>query len=185
MTGQPPANSLTPESVNEPVFGPGLRWWRAQVDQLGHLPGRRQFTPADLGAKALPHVILVDIAGDARELRFRLMGTAHVAFNRRDFKGLAFEQVYESSTLLAYVRGLYQELCSLKRPIWSINDLPHPNTGARLRMWRLMLPLASDGTTVDMSVGIQFIDYPDDVGRDSAHPWHSASKTGELLRVAL
>jgi len=177
---------LLAADADQRVFGPGLAWWRSHVDRTGRLPSRADLSPEDLTVSALPHVLLVDIGPAVNRLRFRLVGTAHVAFNRRDFTGLEFDEVYPSdSPILAYVKGLYRDLVEARRPLWTVNQVPHPRTGEALIMRRLMMPLSSDGEIVNLSLGIQTIEQRPSEERDSVNPWHSASVSGERGREVL
>ena len=174
-----------PASADPAIYKPALAWWSRVVKQLGRLPSRADLEPHDLGAKALPHVILVDIIDDAADLRFRLMGTAHVEFNRRDLSHQFFSQVYPSgSPVLAYLKGLYRDMIASRRPLWTLNEFIPPTREFPVRMGRLMLPLSTDGATIDLCVGVQKIDAPQHAAA-LTNPWHQTRYTGEIERTGL
>ncbi len=175
-----------PKEMDLGLFGPGLRWWRKFVDKFDRLPSRSDMDPEDLTAKALPHVIIVDIGKTSASLRFRLVGTAHVNFNRQDFTGKLFRDVYpEASASLRYVEDLYDQMRSSRRPIWSVNRFKHPRNDSDLWMHRLMLPISSDGQSIDKCVGIQVIQYPVRNAEIQGNAWHGALSVEEEARQIL
>jgi len=132
------------------------------------------------------YIMLVDIGPNAEKLKFRLVGTAHCDFNRRDFTGLYFEDVYPAGSLaLDYIKGLYRELIAAKAPLWSVNDFPHPTTGHRMTMRRLMLPFSSDGDRVDLCLAVQIPADREDEFKGETNPWHSAPSIMERVRMRL
>ena len=95
-----------PSEADKRVCGPALVWWNGFIGRFSRLPGRADFGPEDLTARALPHVILCDIAPDAATVRYRLVGTNHVNFTQRDFTGATIDELYpKGSPLLAYMRA--------------------------------------------------------------------------------
>lgn len=180
-----PITISLPASADPSIYRPALEWWRRAVAQLGRLPSRADLEPHDLGARALPHVLLVDIVDGAADLRFRLMGTHHAEFNRRDLSGKLFSQVYPSgSPVLDYLKDLYRDLITSRRPLWSLNEFVPPGKEFPIRMGRLMLPLSSNGQTVDLCAAVQKIDAPQQAAVIS-NPWHQSKYTGEIERTAL
>ena len=69
-----------PADLDLRIQGPGLTWWLEASARLGRIPSRSDFGPEDLTARALPHVILAEIAPNAETARYRLVGTNYVAF---------------------------------------------------------------------------------------------------------
>jgi hypothetical protein len=146
---------------------------------------RADLEPQDFGGKALPHVLLIDILSGDADLRFRLMGTNHAEFNRADLAGKLFSEVYPTGSLsLAYVMGLYREMIATRRPIWTLNEFMAPGREYPIRMGRLMLPLSSDGETVDLCAAVQKIEASQHVTAPQ-NPWHQTKYTGELEHIGL
>lgn len=173
-----------PDGADPAIFAPAVDWWNA-ASVRGGLPARRDLLPEDLGPRTLPHVLLVDVAEGGDRLRFRLMGSIHVAFNQADLSGRDFETIYPEGGTFDYVRGLYREMCRARRPLWSVNEVRHFRTGVPIVLRRLMLPMSTDGTTVDLSLGVQTIHRPPDVGLDMVNPWHVARSIVEHERRLL
>src|SRR5256885_15233187 len=77
-----PATRRVIEANAEPRWGKFLRTWEALAAAKGRYPSRIEIDPAELGAKLLPNIFLVDIVAEpGRKLprfRFRLLGQAIV-----------------------------------------------------------------------------------------------------------
>ncbi|MFY7961151.1 MAG: PAS domain-containing protein [Elsteraceae bacterium] len=180
-----PSDVSLPPSADAAIYQPALAWWLETVARLGRLPARSDLDPTDLGVKALPHALIVEIVGAGEDFRFRLIGTNHSEFNRRDLTGLLFSQVYPiDSPVLAYLKGLYAELMTSRRPLWSLNEFLPPTRNQPIRMGRLMLPMSSNGDLVDFCVAVQKIDAPKSA-TIIRHPWQEAEYTGEIERQSL
>lgn len=169
-----PGPTRVPDGADPAIFAPAVDWWNAAVARAGRLPGRSDLRPEDLGARTLPHVLLVDVADGGDRLRFRLMGSAHVVFNQADLSGRSFDTIYGESATFDYVRGLYRDLHAARRPLWSVNEVRHFRTGLPIVLRRLMLPMSTDGVAVDLSLGVQTIHSPPDRSLDMVNPWHVA-----------
>lgn len=143
--------------VSEPV--PQLRhaeqetlyaYWRGKRGHGGKLPARADIDPVDLRA-LLPRLALIDVLRDDAGLafRYRLTGTEIVDRAGRDPTGKRFEDLY-SGDYLATANATYREVVETGRPHTS--DRVYPLVPGREYMSydRLLLPLASDGSTVDM-----------------------------------
>jgi hypothetical protein len=178
----PAPPSTLPDGAERAIFGPALDWWGAVVKQTQRLPTRRDLLPERLGARTLPFVLLVDVGDGGAQLRFRLMGSAHVAFNQADFSGRDFDGVYSEGPALAYVRGLYKDMCKVRRPLWSVNEVRHFRTGLPIVIRRLMLPMSVSGRDVDLSLGVQTIHQQPGRGIDMVNPWHVARAIEEHER---
>ena len=116
---EPPGPARLPEGGDPAIFTPAVDWWNATVAARGRLPARADLRPEDLGGRTLPHVLLVDVGDAGKWLRFRVMGSAHVAFNQVDLSGRDFDTIYPEGGTLDYVRGLYRDMCATRRPWWS------------------------------------------------------------------
>src|SRR5262249_4200823 len=66
-------------SAAEPRWGQFLRAWQALTHAKGRYPTRADRDPAQLGAKLLPHIFLVEVENPRQlkpRFRFRLLGQA-------------------------------------------------------------------------------------------------------------
>lgn len=112
------------------------------------LPGRQHFDPVDI-PRLLPYLMLLDVEQPGLRLRNRLLGTKIVEYRGRDYTGRWFHEVFEDfekSSLFA----MYQKAVSTRRPVWHFGrPILHENSDYKAREL-LCLPLARDGSTVDM-----------------------------------
>ena len=126
-------------------------YWLSIHPPLG-LPGRQHFEPMDIPA-LLPHIYLVDVCPETRGFTFRLMGTALAKLFERDHTGLPFEGAYDSGKRSHSYRDMTEMLASRqprwrKAPGYFMKDRDH------LTLERVNLPLARDGQTVDIILGM-------------------------------
>lgn len=115
------------------------------------MPARRDIEPLDIPA-VLPHLMLIDVEPGPR-YRYRLFGTEVTEAFGMNPTGKYVDEVmvgdYEK-----FLLGLYDDLCREKQPIYSTSIY---GTKRDAKMWtqRLMLPLSSDGSTVDKVLACQ------------------------------
>jgi hypothetical protein len=127
-------------------------YWRSKCDG-DRLPGRRDIDPLDL-PDLLPLITILDIvaAGDGARFRFRLVGTANVAVAGREYTGSFIEDVFEpedAARMTASCRAIVER----REPHYWVN-LAAVRGNPPVRYARLMVPLASDGVSVDMLMGL-------------------------------
>ncbi len=115
------------------------------------MPARRDIDPAEL-VSVLPHLILVDVEPGPR-FRYRLFGTAVVEAFGSDPTGQYIDVVMVGA-YKAFLLGLYNDLVVSKKPVYS-TSIYGGKREAQLWTQRLMLPLSSDGETVDKVLAIQ------------------------------
>jgi len=171
-----------PDGVNEMIFPPLLAWWREISSKRGRLPTRIDFRPEELPPPCVPHLVLTEIEPDTARIRFRLFGGAHVTFNQRDFTGHYLDEIFPEGPLLTYLTGLYQELKSVARPLWTVNEVRHPRNGQPLTVRRLMLPLARDGIHVDLCLAAQTFEAHSKLSPEQANAWNVSQEAGERER---
>lgn len=111
------------------------------------MPARHDFDPLDL-KYALGKLLLVDVRHRPLQFRFRLVGTELVDRAGFDLTGKSLD-AYPNPEFRAYMRQRYTAVVETGRPLRSVQ------TGlfieGRIRRYEaLLLPLASDGETVDM-----------------------------------
>ncbi|MBK8159840.1 MAG: PAS domain-containing protein [Rhodospirillaceae bacterium] len=121
------------------------RHWDAK--RLGRrMPSRADFDPLEM-KEWLPGIILVDVTHHPRTLTYRLVGSRSVALRASDVTGKTVEEGYHGPTL--------DEVLENYRLVVDAQLLVYDRAGtlARSGLMRdsetLMLPLSSDGVTVD------------------------------------
>jgi len=130
-----------------------LTYWRRKAPPDG-LPGRQHVDPIELPARLLPNIVLLDVErhGHAPRFRFRLVGTALFGYFGREVTGARYEEAVTAYTT-ASVRRAMETVVAEGHPVY----LETPVTAADsefIRVKRLGLPLARDGRTVDMILGM-------------------------------
>lgn len=133
-----------------------LAYWRSKA-AAGKLPGRQDIDPIEMTA-LLPWIGLFDVTWeDGRpRFRFRLVGTAIVQRYGRDATGLWFEEAYQGD-ILARQTATFSAIATSGRP--HLDSLSAPVAGKEfVTSHRLILPLASDGKTVDHMIALILFD---------------------------
>jgi hypothetical protein len=152
-------------------------YWRARC-RPGTLPGRQDIDPLDI-PRLLKSILLADVVGPEPRIRYRLVGTAIVQRCGADFTGRYMDESVDEP-----LRGLLSKLYAL---VSSMKSAAYCESTLRLDgkrgvpICRLMLPLAADGTTVDLILAGHVFhglkprsDPAFDIGRDR-DPWHQSA----------
>lgn len=121
------------------------RHWDAKR-QGRRMPSRADLDPLEM-KEWLPGIILVDVAHNPRRLTYRLVGSRSVALRQSDVTGRTVEEGYHGSTLSDVLEN-YRLVIDEQVPVYD-----HGGTNSRSGLIQdsetLMLPLSSDGVTVD------------------------------------
>jgi len=116
------------------------------------LPGRQHFEPLDVPS-LLPHLFLVDVDQAGPAFTFRLMGTSLSTVYGGDHRGQPFEKAYEAGKKAPP----YLDACKMlidKQPRWRKAPASFRRDQEYLMMERVMFPLAKNGVTVNMLLGL-------------------------------
>ncbi len=116
------------------------------------LPGRQHFDPSHIPS-LLANLYLVDVAGPDGVFTFRLMGTALVELFGRDYTGRPFESAYDSGRNSNSYRDIV-EIVADRQPRWRRAPAYFTKNRDHLILERAVLPLARDGRTVDIFLGM-------------------------------
>ena len=126
-------------------------YWRSCWPAPTRLPGRQHLDPIEV-PKLLPNLWLLDVEGPPRRYRYRLVGTAVVTAMRGDCTGLSLDELLEGEVLAETLRVM-DRIVETGNPDWR-RGLPLVHADRRFdQMERLLLPLASDGESIDMLLG--------------------------------
>lgn len=110
------------------------------------MPSRADFDPLEM-KEWLPGIILVDVAHNPRRLIYRLVGSRSVALRQNDVTGKTVEEGFHGSTLSDVLEN-YRLVIDEQMLVYD-----YGGTSSRSGLMRdsetLMLPLSSDGVTVD------------------------------------
>jgi hypothetical protein len=129
-----------------------LAHWRGMHPPTG-LPGRQHFDPA-----AVPHLlanlVLVEVHRAPLRFRYRLLGSRVDSVKARCLSGQWLDEAYAGDPDCAGVLREYTEVVESRAPVWRRGQprvAPDPNCHT---IEALRLPLAVDGRTVDMVLGL-------------------------------
>jgi len=128
-------------------------YW-ASRRQGQRLPSRRQIHPDDF-KRHLPTVSLIDVARDPangeRCYRQRLAGTGLYSVYGREITGRTLDEIYNTAAA-QYWRSELDKVVASGKPGVGFHNLAWRGAPHMSILW-LRLPLASNGTEVDMILG--------------------------------
>lgn len=143
---------VLPPEASEAEFRELLTYWQSKL-RPGRLPGRRDIDPTELPPRHLAHLLLLDVVDDPggtarRCYRFRVAGTAFTAIAGRDVTGLYYHEIATPDRVAPVIKAL-DLIVERAVPVFLAGRLTVPSQDY---FWvkRLGLPLAQDGSTVDM-----------------------------------
>jgi hypothetical protein len=123
-------------------------YWRKKAPGPGLLPSRRDIDPTDIPA-LLDNIWMLDVVGEPRRFRFRLIGDA---MQRKGIPGRPGEFVdqFFSPGIADERMAALHAVASARQPSWARGrpQLAHRTQIDELE--RILLPLASDGRAVDV-----------------------------------
>lgn len=114
------------------------------------MPARRDLDPADI-PRLLPHVVLLDVVGMPPRFCKRLVGTAIVAREGRDSTGQWLHESLNPAIRGEVIRQHQETVDRSAMTCYAASFIGIDRKPYRYR--RMLLPLSSDGTTVDKLFG--------------------------------
>lgn len=131
-----------------------LGYWTSIHPSDGRLPGRQHFDPTQV-AMLLPNIVLVDVHRlPSLRFRYRLLGTRLDAVIGEPLAGRWLDQVYARDPGARALLDAYAAVARSGRPNWRRGD-PYVGSDPLCREVEVLrLPLASDGTVVDLILGL-------------------------------
>lgn len=116
------------------------------------LPGRRHFDPMDI-PMLLPNICLVDVPTPSADFSFRLMGSRVETFFGGNFTGKPFVSAYIKN----HRSQAYVDMCGIlgdRAPRWRRGPAGLVENREYVEIERVYLPLAEDGETVSIILGL-------------------------------
>lgn len=123
--------------------------WSALTDD-GGLPGRQHFAPEDF-VDILGHLFLIDVLS-AEEFRYRLIGTRVADWSGGDATGKRLDDPDCGPNRHAFT-SLVRRVVDERAPVATLGQETLFG-GSAFRFDRLLLPLAGDGQSIDMVLGV-------------------------------
>jgi len=127
-------------------------YWQSRRPSPDRLPGRAAIDPAEIPT-LLPHIFLLDVIEHPLRMRYRLVGSTLVLAGGRELTGLLMEEAHENF-LTAPTYADYVACVRERRVGWRHGTTVFDWNREHVLIERLLLPLASDGATVDMILGL-------------------------------
>jgi hypothetical protein len=142
-----------------PATAAFYRYWNAKRGTRA-MPARADLDPVEM-KPWLPGVALIEVAraenaGGRYALRYRLIGTRPTRLRGREVTGLTVEEGYFGASLAAALEN-YRLVIEEKKPVYDWDHTPAESGFAR-EAETLLLPLSSDGRSVDMVLVYQEVD---------------------------
>jgi len=150
-------------TIDEPeIEDPSLRqlfdYWQSK--QRGRFaPGRPDIEPEEL-AFILPFLYLVDVVGPQPRFRFRLVGTGIVSEYGAEITGKFADEIVLNENQASFLVG-YQDVASEGKPVSHRGNYTR-RSGRRMTYEHLILPLSTDGRTVNMLLAAAIVKSVDD-----------------------
>lgn len=124
-----------------------IDYWQSIHPESG-LPGRQHIDPSDF-PDLLPHVRLVDVVGDPPRFRVRLCGDRIRDHFGSCQQGQYYDEMYpgfkDRPTFSDFIEAI-----ATGKPSWNKGSCELNPERIHVPLERIVLPLASDGKTVDM-----------------------------------
>ena len=110
-------------------------------------PARADIDPTEIPT-LLPHVLLVDVLDGGQRFRFRLVGTA--VARGRDPTGRFLHEAAPKGLYGHHIIALYNQAIQLGLPYYTEFSYESASRGGPASIRRLFLPLAEDGSEINM-----------------------------------
>jgi hypothetical protein len=134
-----------PADVSDDRLRKLLQTWTEEYDRSGRLPHPDWVEPERL-LFAVGYLMLLEAVDGARDFQYRLYGTEISRRFMRDLTGHRVSEVPFRMSRLFFL-AVYQAACIRKCPIYTEHA---PPSSVHVTSWsRMILPLSSDGDTVD------------------------------------
>jgi hypothetical protein len=133
--------------IADPDMAALYDYWLARRGDR-RMPSRRDIDPVDL-PRQLPNLMLIDVEQPGPHLRYRLIGTRVVEASAENRTGEYFDNVafFAKNPV---VMQQYLRVVETGMPVLSLEPFKNFVSGSDYQAERLLLPLSSDGQTVDM-----------------------------------
>ncbi len=137
-------------NCESPVLVDLLQFWH-EVKGKRPMPARVDMDPLKMGAKLLPHILLIDVEHEPEvRYRWRLIGTHITTVLNRDMTGAYWDEIYDGKSL-ATLRLRADWVLQHRKPVRATG---HATSQGREfeTLEALHLPLSNDGTKVNMII---------------------------------
>ena len=131
------------------------------------MPAKADIDPIRLGARLLPHLLLLEVVDGGARFRYRLCGSANTEAAGMDLTGRHVDELNPHPDYIDYMVGLYRRAQETARPVYSASRYLALATNTVRNTRRLICPLSDDGQTVSHFISAQTFQY---IGAERAPP---------------
>ncbi len=127
-------------------------YW-SEIHPAEGLPGRQHFDPSAV-PDVLPNLRLIDVQREPLRFRYRLLGSRVDVVHGRNLANQWLDEAHAGDPALANLLREYELIAETGEPSWRRGRpwvVPEPEC---VTVEALRLPLARDGATVDMVLGL-------------------------------
>jgi hypothetical protein len=122
--------------------------WRRLAPAAGVLPGRRHLDPTEIPT-LLENIWLLDVVGERRRFRFRLIGGAIQRKGIPGRLGQFIDQLFTPQDVDHALADLHAVVATAQ-PSWARGKPRLAHKTEIFELERILLPLAADGSAIDM-----------------------------------
>ena len=133
--------------ITDPAQQALYLYWRDKAGTRA-MPARPDLDPLGMPRKALKDIGLITVVDGGRDFAYRLVGTNNVSRMGLDITGRLASEVYQGE-YRTFLLAIYREVIAKQSCILSVGQFSITGRSS-LSTTRLLMPLGSDGTTVDM-----------------------------------
>lgn len=145
------AAAISADSIRAPSLRNLLGYWRTKNAHLGRLPARADLQPDEM-LPFLPFVALITVQNQQPRFQFRLVGTGIVgAFGRETTSRAVDETLFGDNAM--EVEQFFSIPVQNLGPAYATGKYTVTPTGRSLPFETLLVPLSSDGRSIDMLLG--------------------------------
>ncbi len=134
-----------------------FRYWRSIHPGGDRLPGRQHFDPVELAAgypRLLQHVWLVDVERQPLRFRLRLVGSSVYMTSPFARTGRYVDEFIDPASRTETLQTSFTRLVETGQPEFRRGRPRVPSSRNARELARLSLPLATDGSAIDMILNI-------------------------------
>lgn len=146
------SQQMSEPAITHPMLADLLAYWHEKRGERS-MPARADIEPAELKA-LLPHIFMVDVEYEPFRLRYRLVGSALVNVLGHDIKGKYLDEM--PLLFRTFAAGAYEEVLRVRGPCYK--EVSGIAAYFRIAYKRLLLPLSTDGETINIILGSIFRD---------------------------
>jgi PAS domain-containing protein len=146
-----PCGPHTDRSAWNPRIAQFFEYWLS-IQPANGLPGRQHFDPLHI-PHLMPRVWMLDVLREPLRYRYRLAGTKEVETLQREVTGMMFDEVHPHLRGQGEAFGRFEQMSRDGIATYRLGRVVAVHHKEHQIVENCMVPLARDGSTVDIIVG--------------------------------